>query len=93
MIIMNETFKKLTYLFLLIGLLTIQQVHAIDGDYSNPYASSPGDAQGDMPTVWNGKTGYGGKNKELPVMTLVGGVFLLLGMGTCGYRFIRQRRQ
>ncbi|MGK0297777.1 MAG: hypothetical protein ACI9XC_001394 [Gammaproteobacteria bacterium] len=93
MIIMSETFKKLTYLVLLLGLLTIHQVHAIDGDYSNPYASSPGEAQGNMPTVWDGITSYGGKTKELPLMTVVGGVFLFFGIGTCGYCFVRQRRQ
>jgi hypothetical protein len=93
MIIMNKTFKILSCQLLLLGLLTSQQVHAIDGDYSNPYASNPDDAQGNLPTVWDGSTSYGGKNKELPLMTLVGGVLLLLGIGTCGYCYVRERRQ
>jgi hypothetical protein len=97
---MHSSLRNLIYLSLFFGLITVLQVHAIDGDYSNPYATDPGGIPGDVntsqfntPQKWNGIIIYGGKNKELPFMTLVGASFLLLGIGIGSYCLIRERRQ
>ena len=87
---MQKPIIKKIYLSILIGLSTVQPVPAIDGDYVNPYATSP---QVDNPPVWDGVPVYGGKNKKLPFITLMGAGLLLMGIGTGAYYLIRDHRQ
>jgi hypothetical protein len=95
---MPKPARKIIYLSILIGLFTVQPVPAIDGDYGNPYANSPGSAQGtinarQVDSNWKGVPVYGGKDRKLPLMTLVGAGLLLIGVGTGGYCQIREYRQ
>ena len=76
---MQKPVIKIICLSVLIGLSTVQPVPAIDGDYVNPYAANP---QGNNPPVWDGVPVYGGKNKKIPFMTIMGAGLLLMGIGT-----------
>jgi len=76
--------------------MVTRQVPAIDGDYVNPYDTGSGarsSNQTQSNPVWSGNPVYGGKDKKLPVMTVVGSGFLLLGIGTAGFWLARDRKQ
>jgi len=89
---MRTIIRKLIYLSVALGLFGMQPVPAIDVDYPNPYVNNPETAQDDT-RKWTGVISYGGKDKKLPPMTLVGAGLLLMGIGTGGYCLLRSRRQ
>jgi len=93
---MHKLFRIFYYPLLLIGLIVARQVPAIDGDYVNPYDTGPGAGRSNqiqVNPVWSGDPVYGGKDKELPVMTVVGSGFLVLGIGTAAFWLARERRR
>ena len=93
---MHKLFRIFVYPLILVGLLLTHQVTAIDGNYANPYDTGPGAGSSNQTQanpVWSGEPVYGGKDKELPLMTVVGSGFLVLGIGTAGFWFARERKQ
>ncbi len=74
------------------GLIYFQQVHAIDGDYSNPYATDASESEQQI-AVYDGTLNYGGKGAALPLITMVGVGFLVLGFAVVGTILIKGGKQ
>lgn len=78
---------RIIFPVILLGLIGLKQVHGIDGDLSNPYTDVGG------PGIFDGTLDYGGKYAELPVITKVGAVFLLLGIIISGTVLIKDKKR
>ena len=77
---------------LFIGLLGLQSVHGIDGDLGNPYADGMAQA-GRQPATYDGTLDYGGKYKEIPIITMAGSVILVFGIVVSGFILIKEKKQ
>lgn len=84
--------KQLRYILLLIlTLILASPLLAIDGDFGSPYA--PGQGNSPPPTRVPGELpAYGGRDADVPPLTLFGGILVILGAGATGY-WLRRSRQ
>ena len=77
-------------LFLILALALSSPVMAIDGDFGSPYA--PGQGNSPPPTRLPGDLpAYGGRDADVPPLTLFGGILVILGAGATGYWLRRSR--